>query len=132
MRAVLLTQILVALYVSAAVEAQSVRQPKPTAPVKPPAGTTFTGCLTETKERPKGYELTVTSVSEKGTTPASTVYRLMPVATGVNLAEHVGHRVTITGSQTGAAQGNETSRGTNKQPLQVRVTDVHHIAPDCK
>ena len=134
MRAVLLTELVLALSVAAAVEAQTVRQPSAATPAKPPAGTTFTGCLAERKSdsKEKEYELTVTSVSATATTPTSTVYRLMPVAAGVNLAEHVGHRVTITGSQTGAAPANPTDLAKSKPPLAVRVTDVHHVAPGCK
>src|SRR5687767_14640489 len=98
MSAALLTTLLIALYVSAGVEAQSVRQPKPAAPVKPPAGTTFTGCLTKGSGSPTAYDLTVTSTSASGTATESKMYRLMPAA-GVNLTEHVGHRVTITGTQ---------------------------------
>lgn len=130
MSAVLLTNLLVALYVSAALEAQSVRQPKPAAPVKPPAGTTFTGCLTKGSGSPTAYDLTVTSMSASGTATESKMYRLMPAA-GMNLAEHVGHRVTITGSQTASADVKQTAGGTAKQ-LQVRATDIHHIAPNCK
>ena len=134
MRAVLLTELVLALSVAAAVGAQSVRQPSAATPAKPPAGTTFTGCLSERKGSPKEkeYELTVTSVSATGTKPTSTIYRLMPVAPGVNLAEHVGHRVTITGSQTGAVPANATDPATGKPAVAVRVTDVHHVAPGCK
>ena len=130
MSAVLLTNFLVALYVSAAVGAQSVRPPKAAAPVKPPAGTTFTGCLAKGSGSPTAYDLTVTSTSPSGTMTASKVYRLLPAA-GVNLAEHVGHRVTITGSQTVAADVKQTAGGTAKQS-QVRATDIHHVAPTCK
>jgi hypothetical protein len=127
MRAAVLTSVLalLCLCLPRTVDAQSVRPPKPTAPVKPPAGTTFTGCLAKSSATPKEYELTVTSVAAGATTPTSKVYRLMPIAAGLNLAEHVGHRVTITGSQTGATDAKQT------RP-QVRVTDIHHVAPDCK
>jgi hypothetical protein len=132
MRAVLLTNLLVALFVSAAVGAQEVRQPKSAAPVKPPAGTTFTGCLTKSSisGSPTEYDLTVTSVSATGTATTSKVYRLMPAA-GVNLAEHVGHRVTITGSETTATDVKQTAGSMAKQ-LRVRAMDIHHIAPNCK
>jgi hypothetical protein len=131
MRALLLTNLLVALCVSATVGAQSVRQPKPAAPVKPAAGTTFTGCLSKSSGSPTEYDLTVTSVSASGTATASKVYRLTPVAAGVKLGEHVGHRVTITGSETTAADVKQTAGATGKQ-LRVRAMDVHHIAPNCK
>jgi hypothetical protein len=137
MRAVLLVQLLLAFSMGVSTDGQTVRRPKPTAPVKPPLGTTFTGCLAKSSTHAKEYELTVTSVSATGTSTASKTYRLMPVAAGVKLDEHVGHRVTITGSQTGAtankqpAQGAKTQTQTQPQP-QVRVTDVHHVAPDCK
>jgi hypothetical protein len=137
MSAVVLTHLLVALYLSALVEAQSqsVRPPKPAAPVKPPAGTTFTGCLTKSSGSPTTYDLTVTNMSASGTATESKVYRLMPVA-GVDLAEHAGHRVTITGSQAASADvkqtaGKQTAGGPAKQ-LQLRATDIHHVAPTCK
>ena len=143
MRAALLTPLLASLCVSLSAvsfDPQVVRPPKPAAPVKPPAGTTFTGCLTKSAAHPKEYELTVTSVAPGATAPASKVYRLMPVVAGVNLAEHVGHRVTITGSQTGAADAKpagatdakSAGTATATPQLQVRVTDIHHVAPDCK
>jgi hypothetical protein len=131
MRAVLLLQLLLAFSMGASTYAQTVRRPQPTAPVKPPPGTTFTGCLSKSSTHAKEYELTVTSVSAAGTATTSKVYRLMPVAAGVKLDEHVGHRVTITGSQTGATGDTQPVRGAKTQP-QVRVTDVHHVAPDCK
>jgi len=130
MRAILLTQLLV-VFVSATMAAQTVRPPKAAAPVKPLPGTTFTGCLAKSSMGANEYALTVTTVAAAGTTTASKVYRLMPVAAGVNLAEHVGHRVTITGSQTDASNDKQAAKSANTQ-LQVRVTDVHHIAPDCK
>ena len=131
MRAILLLHLVLALSFGASTYGQTVRRPKPTAPVKPPPGTTFTGCLAKSSTHAKEYELTVTSVSATGTSTASKTYRLMPVAAGVKLDEHVGHRVTITGSQTGATGDKQPSRGAKTQP-QVRVTDVHHVAPDCK
>jgi hypothetical protein len=72
----------------------------------------------------------VTSISAGGTATESKVYRLVPAA-GLNLAEHAGHRVTITGSQAASADVKQTAGGNAKQ-LQVRAMDIHHVAPSCK
>jgi hypothetical protein len=86
---------------------------------------TVTGCLVEAPGAAGEYELTnvtgKTATSEKSTAGS---YKL--VAGGnVNLKEHVGHKVEITGTSEKAS----TSGAAGEEKL--KVTNLKHISPSC-
>jgi hypothetical protein len=99
-----------------------------------PGLVTLTGCLTESKGEPKGYQLAVSSVSPGATTPTITNYQLVSIPPTVNADSHVGHRVTVTGSRVGApgAAARGTRGAAASQAVQVRVKEIAMVADSCK
>jgi len=91
---------------------------------------TVTGCLREATGTPGEYELT-NAKSAKATTTST--YRLTAGAS-VNLKEHVGHKVEISGEmkgghEAGAPEKSPTTAGTEHK---INVTSLKHISATCE
>jgi len=81
--------------------------------------TMVTGCLM------KGDQANEYKITENGTT-----YELYS-AGNVNMAEHVGHKVTVTGKMTSSQESAaSTDSGTARQRLDV--TNLKHISDTCR
>lgn len=87
-----------------------------------------TGCLQKGEEAGGMY---VISTEDKH-------YELYP-AKGVDLAEHVGHTVTVTGTeahrsatQEEKSQPHEKQEASGKQHADLQVTKVEHVSEACK
>jgi hypothetical protein len=86
----------------------------------------ITGCLREAAGASGEFELT--NVDKSGTSEKSDTYKL--VAGSVNLKDHVGHKVEITGTpDTGAGEKAPTSTA---GPEKIKVTALKHISPTCE
>ncbi len=79
----------------------------------------LTGCLAKGAEANQ-YQLT---------TANGKIYNLAPEA-NINLADHVGHKVKITGMRENAQTGG-TQAGTAPAQEQFRVTNIKHISKTC-
>lgn len=95
---------------------------------KASATQTISGCVEKGTET-EGYYLI--SIGKKH-------WELYPES-GVSLAEHVGHTVTVTGTvahrsaaQEKASQPNEKEEAGNKQHADLNVTSVKHVSNTCK
>src|SRR5262249_52099505 len=91
-----------------------------------------TGCLREAPGGTGEFELTPVSGDKSATAEKSTAGTYKLVAGGnVNLKEHVGHKVEITGTP-------DTSAGEKAPPRapwgeeKLRVTSLKHTAPPCE
>jgi hypothetical protein len=90
---------------------------------------TMTGCLQKGDE-PNTYRLT--NVEGKGAKTAE----LVSMASGVDLAPHVGHKVTVTGSSVGKkaaakAEGTAGMKKEEKGEHHINVEAVKMVAPSC-
>lgn len=83
----------------------------------------MTGCLAK-GDAPGSYKLTDVSVPEKG--PASVGI----VSSTVDLAPHVGHKVSITGTAV-APKDAQMDKNVPKAPHYMKVTAMKHIAATC-
>ena len=98
---------------------------------------TVTGCLREATGTTGEYLLTKTPASTGApseTGSAAATYRLVGGGK-VNLKDHVGHKVEITGNMA----GHETSPGSSEKPAgsapqeqKITVTSLKHIAANCE
>lgn len=79
---------------------------------------TVTGCLVQGAEANQ-YQLTATN---------GKTYNLMPEG-NINLADHVGHKVKITGMREATQTGTETGAMPAREEL--RVTNLQHISKTC-
>ena len=88
----------------------------------------MTGCLQKGTE---GTMFMLTSVEGKG---PKTV-ELVEMAAGVNLAPHVGHKVTITGTavnaKTAAKDEGSTNKKEEKHEHHMKVDAVKMLSPTC-
>jgi hypothetical protein len=95
---------------------------------KASATQTITGCIEKGSET-EGYYLISNGKKH---------WELYPES-GVSLAEHVGHTVTVTGTvahrsaeQEKASQPTEKEEAGNKQHADLNVTSVKHVSDTCK
>jgi hypothetical protein len=109
-----------ALAFSAPAQAQSSSNPSDTS-----KSMKITGCL---REAGTAGEFELTNVDKSGTSEKSETYKL--VAGSVNLKDHVGHKVEITGTpESGAGEKAPTSTAA---PEKIKVTALKHISPTCE
>jgi len=96
---------------------------------KAPAGHSMTGCL-EKGETANTYKLT--NVTGKG---PKTV-EIVDVASGVDLAPHIGHTVTITGTTVGTKEAAAKEKTTNmkeeKKEHHMKADAVKMVSDTCK
>jgi len=107
--------------------------------------TTLTGCL-QTGSEPNTYMLNNVSMSRNrsGSTPsemarAETSYKLIPEGS-VDLKDHVGHKVEVTGmlehaemSMEHSTSGESSSSYSNKssEVPEIKVSSIRHISATC-
>jgi hypothetical protein len=82
--------------------------------------TSVTGCL-EKGTVPNEYQITAEGKTYKLTTTSN-----------VNLAEHVGHKVTVTGHYMAESSGAKSSSSTTTESNELNVTYLKHISNTCQ
>lgn len=84
------------------------------------AKTTVTGCL-EKGDGANEYKLTANGKT----------YKLMPSG-NINLADHVGHKVSVTGTKSSESTGATAKTSTGNMNQELTVTNVKHISDKCQ
>ncbi len=92
---------------------------------------TVTGCLREAAGTTGEYELTNVTGGKGVAKSAASTYRLAPEGT-VNLKEHVGHKVEITGETKTDTSTREKSPTSATSMETLKVTSLKHISPTCE
>jgi hypothetical protein len=100
--------------------------------------TTITGCL-EKGDDANDFKLTHTADKAGAATKAAEAmkpdYELIGAPASLKLSEHVGHKVTVTGTKVGAKEAakieGKESAAAEAMERHLKVTDIKHVAATC-